>query len=557
MLIKAKKHSVLFGIVLILIYCSLYFIKGENSYLESSDSLDSVVVWYKLIESQNAHFWENSKLVEGMIGAQPRHVYPSEFDPILWIYTFFPTFYAFSLNFLLVHLFAFLSMYFLLKEVLPQIKVISNYNFDGAIGGVLFGLIPFWTHAGLSSAGLPLVLLSFLKINKGEYKAGIALMLCFTFYSSLIISGIFVLFVYVTSLFVLLLFKRLDISRLKLHLINLSLSSLIYLIANYRLILSVLFSDFESHRTQFQLANINLNIVGSLYKVMMTKVFYTQWHAGPILPVISISIVFLSGFYFLKKNTASTLRAFILLLIFLVMLTVLMGNEKVIHLLSSVPIVSAIQLQRFYILLPFIMTLNFILFLYTWRLPNILKLVLMMIAIPLYFSIDPNWNRSLGINKDLLIPNSKFSDYYQQDEYEQIKNKLLLDYNERVVSLGLDPAAAVYNGIPSADGYLANYALESKVNMFEIIQNELEQDNKLKKYFVDWGSRCYFFNSIYGKNVNFSAEVDTIDSFKYDIPAMLENNIKYIISNAMIKDNIENISLYYQSDRIYVYEVKK
>jgi hypothetical protein len=65
----------------------------------------------------------------------------------------------------------------------------------------------------------------------------------------------------------------------------------------------------------------------------------------------------------------------------------------------------------------------------------------------------------------------------------------------RVVSLGMLPGIALQNGFYVLDSYQTIYPLEYKRRFREIIAPELEKDESLRRYFDDWGSRCYFYSS--------------------------------------------------------------
>lgn len=65
----------------------------------------------------------------------------------------------------------------------------------------------------------------------------------------------------------------------------------------------------------------------------------------------------------------------------------------------------------------------------------------------------------------------------------------------RVVSLGIAPAAALYNGFYCLDGYSNNYTLEYKHAFRQIIEPELDKSEYLTEYFDDWGNRCYLFSA--------------------------------------------------------------
>ena len=93
-----------------------------------------------------------------------------------------------------------------------------------------------------------------------------------------------------------------------------------------------------------------------------------------------------------------------------------------------------------------------------------------------------------------------FSDYYAIGVLEQVRDFLeeqtgMRQEEYRVVSLGIDPAAAYYHGFYCLDGYSNNYSLAHKQAFREVLRPELEKSEYLRVLFDEWGNRCYLFSS--------------------------------------------------------------
>lgn len=93
-----------------------------------------------------------------------------------------------------------------------------------------------------------------------------------------------------------------------------------------------------------------------------------------------------------------------------------------------------------------------------------------------------------------------FRDYYAIDVLDQVQEYLYDNFGERpedyrVVSLGIDPAAALYHGFYCLDGYSNNYSLEYKHRFRKIIAPELAKSEYLEDNFDHWGNRCYLFSA--------------------------------------------------------------
>ena len=52
---------------------------------------------------------------------------------------------------------------------------------------------------------------------------------------------------------------------------------------------------------------------------------------------------------------------------------------------------------------------------------------------------------------------------------------------------------AVMNDIYVIDGYHQIYPLSYKIKFRKIIEDELNQNQKLEKYYDEWGNRVYLF----------------------------------------------------------------
>ena len=98
------------------------------------------------------------------------------------------------------------------------------------------------------------------------------------------------------------------------------------------------------------------------------------------------------------------------------------------------------------------------------------------------------------------VRSMSFRDYYAVDVLDQVQEYIYDNFGERpedyrVVSLGIDPAAALYHGFYCLDGYSNNYSLEYKHRFREIIAPELAKSEYLEDNFDHWGNRCYLFSA--------------------------------------------------------------
>ena len=134
----------------------------------------------------------------------------------------------------------------------------------------------------------------------------------------------------------------------------------------------------------------------------------------------------------------------------------------------------------------------------------------------------------------------------------------------RVVSLGIDPAAALYHGFYCLDGYSNNYSLAYKHAFRRVIAPALEQSEYLRAYFDDWGNRCYLFGTESPGYYTIEKGGFYFEHLELDTAALRELGGDYLLSAAYIANSnelgltllgdeaFETSDSYY---RIFLYEV--
>lgn len=158
---------------------TLYLFRGEAIWVNYHDQLDSEVLYYMLrSENSNTLFrttFEN--FMSGKAYVQPATV----FQGIL--YYFLKPIYAFITNMFIVRIVAYLGMYLLLRKLnVEEVICFST--------GMLFSLLPIYSVYGLCSMGVPLLIVCFWNLYKGEWlgRSSVYIFL-YALYSSLILIG--------------------------------------------------------------------------------------------------------------------------------------------------------------------------------------------------------------------------------------------------------------------------------------------------------------------------------------------------------------------------------
>ena len=102
-----------------------------------------------------------------------------------------------------------------------------------------------------------------------------------------------------------------------------------------------------------------------------------------------------------------------------------------------------------------------------------------------------------------LNSSNSFDEYYRFDDFNDLKK--IINYEERIISIGISPMIAAMNGIKVIDGYHTLYPKSYK-KFRKIIQNELEKSDMYKNYYDQWGNRLsIFFTNKNNIDINFLA----------------------------------------------------
>ncbi|KHF28410.1 hypothetical protein LR68_02805 [Anoxybacillus sp. BCO1] len=100
-----------------------------------------------------------------------------------------------------------------------------------------------------------------------------------------------------------------------------------------------------------------------------------------------------------------------------------------------------------------------------------------------------------------------FRAFYAEKQFQDIKQYIKKPvHTYRVVSIGIHPAIAQYNGFYTLDTYNNFYPLSYKHQFRQVIASELNKNKKLKEYFDEWGGRCYVFVDELGKRYMFTKQ---------------------------------------------------
>ena len=502
-----------------------------------------------LIESDQA-FAAPDEPVYQVFNGLPRSSLYSAYDFSLLWFKLFGIYYGFVINKILMSVVGFMGMFYLLKQhFLPK----DSSILIPAVVALLFSLLPFWSFT-MTVSGLPLALFGFLNIRMGSRSyVNWLIILLFPFYSSLILSGVF-FGIIVGCLYV---YDLINTKRLNIHfLLALMLFGCAYLISHFPVFHAFLISSkFVSHRTEFQLTNTDA--IGAA--VESIKMFVVgHYHSHTLHTLFFIPVIYALYQQFLKRQVN---KRFIVLFLFILLTSILYGLrywDVLAPLVKQMMEAFPLQIQRFHFLHPLVwylmlgISLNEVVKRVRWG----RQLVLLLLVFQLL---------NIARKHDLITQRDQptFRRFYASELFEEVRSFIgRPNESYAVVSVGVHPGISQYNGFYTVDGYFPSYPLSYKHKFREIIAQELDKDEELKKYFDHWGSRCYAFSSELGLHT-MDPNPKQIEHLAYNFQALKNLGAKYILSSAKINTSnntalkllksFDHVNSYW---RIHLYEIE-
>jgi hypothetical protein len=523
------------------VFFAPYLLLGQDAYVEIHDHLDSVLVYLRLLaESGTTFSYGQDAVIPQVMNGLPRSALSSGLGVPAVLFTLFDPFTAYVVNRVLVAAVAFAGMFLLLRRfVLPAD---GGRNVALAVAFV-FSVLPFYaTGFGVSVAGQPLLLYAFLSIAAREDRWWHWLVIgLFPFYSSLVGVGPF----FGALLFVVWVHGWVRKGRPDLRFAAaVALWVVVYVVVEAPLLASMFLSpDFQSHRAEFRLSELTPgSLVGMVRQFIYTGV-YGHHHAAtfltlPIALTGALALV-VGGHRPAQRRLLLVLAAAVTaVLAFLVLYRpVVVGRLG-----GALPVLNAVQFDRFYLLLPLLWFLFFgVSLAILLAHPRYRRLVPAAVVLQGVAVLATNHEFRLNLRSlagDIEPPS--YREFFASGLFRQIEGHIGRPRSAyRVVSVGLHPSIAQYNGFYTLDGYLYNYPLEYKHAWGRVIGQELAEDRALWKYFNYWGSSAYVFSSELGSQLDHRPAVDKIRDLDVDVAQLRRMGASYLISAVPIGNAAE------------------
>jgi hypothetical protein len=457
------------------------------------DNLDSVHVWFKTLLESGKLFAQNESIVPQMMGGLPRSSFPSEFYATTWLYSLLGPLPCYIAERFIISFVALFGMFLLLSTyVVP-----GKDNTIIATGvATCFAILPFWPYGGLSLAGIPLVFFCYLNIRSDRQKwYDWLVLLTFPLYSSLTLSGVFLIFV------LLIILLRDSVSRKSIpwhQIAAISALSGSFIVSHYRLFIAFFAdSNYLSHRVEFQPVNGFYPWHAAISQAI-SLFLYGQPHAHSlhlfiILPTVCAAVVIAYRRKLPKKS-------FLIGFTSLAGISVLYGlsDSRVFQPIDQlVRAIVPIEYSRFYFLAPLIwyslFAVSLVYIKHAAREHLLIPCLLMGAQLSVACSQHELLQGELAWKNDATTA-PKYSEFYAVEQFTDIKKfigKPVESY--RVGLVGMHPAIALYNQFYTIDGYSVDYPLEYKNRFGQAIVGELAKNEYRTRYFNRWGSRAYLF----------------------------------------------------------------
>ncbi|MCR4650028.1 MAG: DUF6044 family protein [Lachnospiraceae bacterium] len=554
---KADKKNGGVFLILIFFVCSLLYIlvKRDNLYLQIHDYLDSGIAHYKMIKDSHL-FWTFSSSVP-YLGGLDRNYFFSELKVFSWIYMIFPCFPAIIIGWYCKISIAIAGFYYLGKIIFGNDENGSVY----LIAGLIYGITPTQPINSFGFASLPFLLAVMILLKRKFEVKYLVFMFFYPLFSDFVFFGLFICGFTLVFFFIDWINEKKPGWRFIGAIIALSAG---FIITEWRLFYTFLVADGETIRDSFVSNDIS---VLQCLKDFVWVFLFGQYHSAslhlfPVLPVCLIYFFILNIGYVKKKKAGYIFKdpfnPVMLLQVFNCAIYAINETHWFKTLIATIiPPLKGFSFARTLWLCPFLWYLAFMMVLcrVKWKSKTVKYSICLMSFV--FVCLFPSKYNHISTNVFSLVgdvlgneiveqvfhkKNDKltYGEFYSEKLFDRIKEDI--DYNgEWAIAYGMHPAVLEYNDISTLDGYVSFYSADYKSTFREMIEPELEKDEKNREYFDNWGGRAYVFS----KDVGY----DAVRDLQINEAALLINpevfskmGGKYVFSRVRVS-NHENLGM--------------
>jgi hypothetical protein len=494
------RWRLLAALAIVGLFLAAIYYRGEDSCILIPDCLDSSVTLLTGVARSDVFLAPSDAPFPPLMNGIPRGCLPSETGLFVWPYRYLSPLGAYILSEAVVRIAALLGMALLLKRhVLPAAP---DYLILGV--AVCFALLPFHPCVGLSVAGQPLLLYALWNLRNGDLRMGNWLIVAlFPFCSVFALVGFAIVALLAAYVVGQAWMRRMSRALAAAWL----LLVFGYLVAEYRMVLQVLsHSGLVSHRAEFVLKS---EPFWQALKMGLSNLvsIHSEYHASGmqyplILAICGLALAmglwqaWRAGRWDAWKQQGRERDWLLAALAACAAVSLGYGLfywSGTRHALSATGsgLLREFPFQRIHWLHPLLWTLALacalalLLRLKRWGELLVVGLIGLQLAVVLRADYYAQFAQPLS-----------YRQFFSPRLFAEIRDFIGKPPQEyRVVSLGMYPAIAQFNGFYVLDGYQVLYPLEYKHRFRAIIAGELARDAGLRRDFDQWGSRCYLFCS--------------------------------------------------------------
>lgn len=551
---KTERRLIGYALILIAVYLGPLFILGENAHIRVHDNLDSNIAWYKVLTESSQLFGGVTAKIPQVINGLPRNAFGTEYSGIIWLYALFPTMIAYGLSQAITRFIAFLGMYWLLKT---HFITRDEWGVIRVGTALAFALTPFWPSGMLSTLGMPLALWAFLNIRKGDNSwINYLVLTLLPLYSSFVLGFFF----FLTAMAV---FWVVEVIRGKgwnfRFICSIAYMTFIYLLVEYRLVHSFLFSSEGSSRDEYFHARLPLwrSVRLAFKNFVLGHTHVMTVHGLIVLPIILFALYLLIKHKLWRKENV---------FVFLLGLNFALSTwyafwfyKGWLPLTERFHFLDTFNFARYHFLRPLVIYLGFALALkIIWNCTknnqSITAIIIAQIIVLFAFNDEIIYQKKPTVRE-----------YYAEEIFDEIQEYIAIPQEDyRVASIGIHPAIAQYNGFYTLDTYNNFYPLRYKYKFRKIIEEELAKNKTLRIYFDEWGGRCYVFSDELGKHYMFKKDSKKrLKNLELNTQAFKDLGGTYLFS-ALPIENASDIELHLEQVftskqaawKIYLYKAK-
>lgn len=576
---KLYRYWFWMGLLAVLATAVPYVLLGRDAVFTYHDQLDGELIAYLL---QARHLFRGDILPEFLGGVSKTALIP---PAPLCVLLFLPGdgYLGLMLMSLTVRVFGYVGMYLLCRDVVKEPPI-------AAVTGILYACVPFLPVYGLSEFGIPMLFWCILQIRNGRRLFPAYCYVAFyTLCSSLVLVGFGLLGMGGLMLVWVIWQMRRQVrshrdcdqkcfGRLAAAwLLMLGL----YVAENFRLLWQLLGNGAVSHKTEYVLNATPF--LESLIRGLLEGGQYSQANHAWLLAVTVVTVVaVICGKRIGKDGDLLKVIGFCFVWNTVFVLTAAVWKSSFgVGIRSSLSALGAFQLDRLLWIAPCLWYLagacgialawrflrGRIRKISTWFCGLLVTAAVCITGVQNLLSGDLRFNIQKLRNPDYSM--LSFRDYYAIGVMEQVEAFLLDETGQkqdmyRVVSLGIDPAAALYHGFYCLDGYSNNYPVEYKHAFRRVLEPELEKSDYLKEVYDGWGNRCYLLSSESPNYYTIEKNGFYFQDYRLNTQALQELGGDYLLSAAYIL-NAEDQDLFLMREvpfetensyyRIFLYKI--